>query len=122
MAYDVSDHRLLIPTAQTMVQADPETFEEQQAWAESQLGVTGTSYTGSSKRLVERAIALQINWQLGLPKDVWYTKQVSSIQSKQNVTYRDGIPFVDPRAAALVAQVELEESVDSRYGDIRSIR
>lgn len=124
MAYAVSEHKLLNASATLLAQDDEETFLEQQAWAESQLGVSGTAYTGSQKKLVERALALQINWQLQLPADVWYVKQGASTQSRQNITYRDGIQFVDPRAAALIAQVETEATGDigGRYGNIRSIR
>jgi hypothetical protein len=119
MAYDVSEHVLLSPVAQEL--AD-DVFEEQQAWAEDLLGISGTSYTGQNKRRVERYLAMQINWQLQLPKGIWYTKQVSSSQSKQNVTYRDGILLVDPAAAAGIALVEKDEEIESRYGDMRAIR
>ena len=118
MAYDVSEHPLRSPDVKGLSE---ELFGEHQAWAEDLLGVSGTSYTGASKKKVERAITLQMNWQLMLPKDVWYTKQVSSSQSKQNVTYRDGILLIDPRAMALIELVVVEEE-GGKYGDIRSIR
>ena len=119
MAYDVSDHPLRSAASSKL---EEPIFEEHQAWAEDLLGVAGTSYTGRSKSMIQRAITLQINWQLTLPKDIWFHKQVSSSQSKQNVTYRDGILWVDPRAEQLVSFVEAEEDVGSRYGDMRSIR
>lgn len=122
MAYDVSEHPRLSTDAVALVTANEELFLDHQEWAIDQLGVSDTAYTGLSKRRVERAIAMQINWQLRLPKDIWFVKQGASTQSRQNVTYRDNVPLVDPAAAALIALVEGEENVESRYGDIRSIR
>lgn len=120
MAYDVSEHPLLSGSAKGLSE---DLFAEHQAWAEDLLGISGTSYTGTSKARVNRAIALQINWQLALPKDIWFNKQTSSIQSKQNVTYRDAIVWVDPRAQELIDLVLVEEAVEGAgYGNIRSIR
>lgn len=119
MAYDVSDHPL---RSEAVTALSDEVFSEQQAWAEDLLGVAGTSYTGRNKERIRRAIVRQMNWQLLLPSSVWYTKQASSSQSRQNVTYKDNITLVDPYAAALVAMVEADEEVESRYGDMRSIR
>jgi len=119
MAYDVSDHPL---RSADVAGLSEDVFDAQQAWAEDLLGVFGTSYTGRSGDRVKRAIVRQMNWQLLLPPSVWYTKQASSIQSKQNVTYKDGITLVDPAAAALIALVEEIEEEDSRYDDLRSVR
>jgi hypothetical protein len=117
--YDVSEHPLLSADA---VALNDDLFREHQEWAIDQLVVADTSYTGRSRLRIERAIAIQINWQLRLPKNIWFTKQESSSQSRQNVTYRDSISLIDPAAAAEVASVEQIEKVDSRYDDIRSIR
>lgn len=111
--YDVSEHPLLSAKAKSLAAvsvADPtnQVFVEQTALAAELLGVSETTYTGDKLTKIERALALQINYQLLLDPEVFFKKYTTSAQSKQGVGYRDGISLVFPMAAGLV-----EEAVGS---------
>ena len=123
MAYDVSDHPLLETKGQQLYSKSPDAFEHQQAIAVQRLGLgPDTSYTAGQRLHLLRAITIQLNYQLDVPKTVIWMKQESSAQTKQNVTYRDGIPLVSPDAAAIVAETLTVEQVAATWGDITSVR
>lgn len=123
MAYDVSDHPLLDLKATQLYAKSSDLFVEYEALAVQQLGLkSDTSYTDTQLLSLRRAIALQINWMLMVPASAAWVKQESSAHSKQNVTYRDGIPVVDPRAAAIVAEVIPIDEVADRWSSITSVR
>ena len=119
MAYDVSDHPLLGSKGTQLFAKSSEAFEQQQAWAVDLLRLEAdTSYTAAERLSINRALALQINWQLELPLSLWYMKQEASAQSKSSITYRDGVSLISP-----MAQGALPATVTARqWGSITSVR
>lgn len=123
MAYDVSEHPLLGVKGKQLVESALPEFEEQQAIAVQRLRLLeDTAYTSHQLTFLNRAIALQINWQLQLPLSSRYYKQESSSHSKQNVTYRDLIPLVNPEAADIVAGILDIAVTAAQWGDCTSVR
>ena len=61
---------------------------------------------------------MQINWQLEVPIAARYKKQEGSAASRTSLTYRDGIPYVDPEAVAAVP-VDVKAAM---WGNITSVR
>lgn len=120
VVYDVSEHPLLSAKAVALAATDDadSKFTEQTALAAELLGVSETTYTGDKLTKINRALALQINYQLLLDPEVFFKKYTTSAQSKQGVGYRDGISLVFPMAAGLV-----EEAVGSgAWLDCTSVR
>lgn len=118
MAYDVSVHALLSDKAKSLFAKQPAAFAEQQELAVNLLGLTDTSFTGSKLAIVNRAIVMQLNYQLELSPSIFLHKQASSSQSRQNVTYRDNIGLLYQPAAALLTSA----GVTGSWGNITSVR
>ena len=119
MPYDVSEHPRLGAKGKQLFAKNEEQFEDEQALAVERLNLgASTTYTAAQLKSINRAIALQINWQLEVPISARYIKQESSSQSHNNITYRDGIPLVSPEAiGALPLDVQA-----GLWGDITSVR
>lgn len=119
MAYDVSDHPLLGEKGKQLYAKNSDAFEQHQAVAIERLGLgPDTSYTFAQRQSLLRYIAIQVNWQLDVPKTAAWLKQESSSQTKQNLTYRDGIPLVSPEAALGIAEI----IGGGLWGSITSVR
>lgn len=122
VTYIVSEHPLLSPKAKALVSSE-EAFAEQTALAASLLGVDETVYVDDDLAKVNRAIALQVNYQIELSAkpDIWYAQSVASSHSKQSVTYRGGASgpsLIFPQAMQLVKGVQFE----SGWDNIKAVR
>lgn len=119
MTYDVSDHPLLSTKSKAIVAKDTanstEVFAEWTAYAAELLGVADKTFSGDDLAKVNRALSLQVNYLLDTVPEMFIYKQVSSIQSKQNVTYRDA-SLLFPGAVIII------NGVSGAWGDITSVR
>lgn len=119
MTYDVSEHPLLSAKSKAIVAKDTANsttvFAEWTAYAAELLGVADKTFSGDDLLKINRALALQINYLLNVVDEMFIFKQVSSVQSKQTVTYRDPA-LIFPGATAIV------NSVAGAWGDITSLR
>lgn len=121
--YVVSEHPLLSVKAKALAtnSAKEEEFAEQVALAADLLGVSETTYTGDTLLKVNRAVVLQLNYQLELGLSPFIYQSAASERSKQSAQYRggeDGPPLVFAQAANIVKQVQYE----SGWGCIRAVR
>jgi hypothetical protein len=121
--YVVSEHPLLSVKAKALAtnSAKEEEFAEQVALAADLLGVSETTYTGDTLLKVNRAVVLQLNYQIQLGLDPFIFQSAASDRSKQSVQYRggeDGPSLVFPQAANIIKQVQYE----SGWGCIRAVR
>lgn len=122
MTYDLADHPLLDSTAKGLQTKQEDAFKAQVALAAELLKVDTLTFTGTDLVRVKRYLALQLNYQLKLLPDVFLKSQESSQASHQSVTYRNEIGLINPIAAQGVAALIGEESSDSLWEDIRSVR
>lgn len=119
MYYDVSEHPLLSSKSKAIVAKDTanstDVFAEWTAYAAGLLGVTDKTFSGSELSSVNRALALQVNYLLDVVPEMFIFKQVSSNQSKQNVTYRDP-------SLLFPASVTIVSGLIGSWGSITSVR
>lgn len=120
VTYAVSEHPLLSAKALALAKNE-DAFAEQVAFAAELLGVDQTVYVDDQLLSIQRALVLQLNYQLSLSPDVFLYKSTASLQSKQTVVYRggdSGPPLVLTQALQLVKNVRLQ----SGWGNIKSVR
>ena len=122
MTYDLAEHPLLDSVARELSVKKEESFKAQVALAAELLGISALTFTGDTLAKIKRYLALQVNYQLQLPPEVFIKKQASSQASKQNATYRDGIALVNPLIAQAVAVLIETETGDDAWENIRSVR
>lgn len=90
-------HPLLSAEASAL---DPAVLGEHAMVAERVLGLSGSSYEGDDALEASRAVALQINYQLSIPPEVWALQ--SSGRGARSVSYRATLPSAYPPAAEIV--------------------
>lgn len=119
--YVVSEHPLLSVKAKALREKDEDAFAEQVALAANLLGVDETTYTGDTLAKVNRALVLQLNYQLLLDPDVFLHKSAASQHSKQSILYRGGDggpPLVMGQAMAIIKEIRYE----SGWDNMRAVR
>ena len=124
--YVVSEHFLLGSKSKALLAKNEDEFAEQVALAADLLGVSETTYTGDALARINRAVVLQLEYQLKLGLDPFIYRAASSERSKQAVQYRggdDGPPLTLAQAVAIVDSVNAETGDDiGKWGNIKSVR
>jgi hypothetical protein len=112
--YDVSENPLLDAEVQDLVRRDEDAFYEQNALAETLLGVdtfpeSGPFTDSSPNKLltkVTRAVVLQVNYQVDLGTDGFALQSGDPAEIRRTFrSVRGNQPVVHPQAAIIVEQV-----------------
>lgn len=93
-------HPLLSDDAQEL---DSTALEAHAVVAEQVLGLAGTDLEDDAITQAGCAVALQINYQVALPPEVWAIKVDKT--GPLETQYRDALPEVNPLAAAMVSSI-----------------
>ena len=123
--FDVSDHALLSAKA-AKLDAD-KVLPAQVALAADLLGLDGLDLAGQAKQKAQRALALQVSYQVeaGVDAAVYFSRQVGDKDS--DYANSPLLPFtgIDPRAESIAASlkrgVQAEEN-DEEWGVMSSLR
>jgi hypothetical protein len=103
--YDIDGHPLLSAAALAL---SPEALEAHGSVAERVLGLTDVAtMSGTDAEEAANAVAIQVNYQLALPSQLWAVKKDTT--GPLTTEYRDNPPPVSSTAKAIVDGLLFEE-------------
>jgi hypothetical protein len=96
--YPIGGHPLL---SDDVAALDVEALDAQTLVAERVLGLAGTTLTGTDVDEATNAVAMQVNYQVALPPEVWVL--TGATRGARSESYRGALPPVHPHAQVIVA-------------------
>ncbi len=95
--FDITAHALLSDESKRL---DSEVIDAHTMIAERVLGLVGLNVLDEDVEEVEHALALQVNYQVALPPDVWAL--AGKGRGARNESYRATLPPVSPQAKVII--------------------